>query len=67
MLNKVSDFGSVGYICLECGAVLLVPVQLMVVRVDVLVRQVTSGGVKDRIDVYALGAGGNRPGTNMRN
>ena len=66
LLHKVSDFFCVGYVFFECEAVLLAPVQLVSVRVDVLVRQVTPGGVEDRLDVCALGVGDNRPGPDVR-
>ena len=57
----MSDFVCVVYVCLECGTVLLAPVQLTDVRVDVLVRKVVPEGKENRLDVYALGVGDNRP------
>ena len=62
----MSDFVCVGYVYSECGAVSLAPVQLTGVRVGVLVWRVTQGGVENRLDIYALSVGNNRPGPDMR-
>ena len=65
LLQKVSDFFCVGYVCLECDTVLLASVQMTIVCVDVLVWRVNPGGVENRLDVYALGAGDDRPGPDV--
>ena len=44
---------------------MMAPVQLMGVCVDVLVRQVTPGGVEDFLNVYAIGFGDNQPGPDV--
>ena len=61
----MSEFVCVGYVCSECGAVLLELFQLTGVRVDMLVWRVAPEGVKDCLDVYALRFGNNQTGPDV--